>query len=164
MADRADFDSIVEPYHDALKAIINGNPDGYKEMYPERDDVTLANPFERYRAKVGDSDEFSPSGLRVTSVFRPEAGSLASTSGDCWRANPSMEARPHGGRSSSSPRTGSPPPTPLCRSTGRPKPTAAWRQGGCPAESSSPAGRPANHDGGGHERKGGVSGMGEISS
>jgi ketosteroid isomerase-like protein len=137
MADTAEFDSIVEAYHDALRAIINGDPDGYNQMYSERDDVTLANPFggvargraeveerlegaadnyregeiasietvaklvtdelaylveiERYRAKVGDSDEFSPSGLRVTSVFRPEAGA--------WRlvhrhADPAIGPRP----------------------------------------------------------------------
>jgi ketosteroid isomerase-like protein len=29
---------------------------------------------ESYRAKVGGSDQFSPVGLRVTSVFRPEDG------------------------------------------------------------------------------------------
>jgi ketosteroid isomerase-like protein len=137
MADTAEFDSIVEPYHDALRGIINGDPDGYKQMYSERDDITLANPFggvargrteveerleraadnyregeiasietvaklvtdelaylveiERYGAKVGDSDESSPSGLRVTSVFRPEAGA--------WRlvhrhADPAIGPRP----------------------------------------------------------------------
>lgn len=30
--------------------------------------------IETYRAKVGGSDEFSPAGLRVTTVFRPEDG------------------------------------------------------------------------------------------
>lgn len=116
-----DFDALIEPYHHALHAIINGDPDVYKAMYSDGEDVTLANPFggvargraevderlegaaanyrdgeivryetiaklvtpglaylvevESYRAKVGGSDEFSPVGLRVTSVFRPEDGS-----------------------------------------------------------------------------------------
>jgi ketosteroid isomerase-like protein len=120
MADAADFDALIEPYHDALRAIINGDPSGYKAMYSSEDDATLANPFggvaqgraevegrlegaasnyrdgevdaietiaklvtpelaylvevETYRAKVGDSDESAPAGLRVTSVFRPEDG------------------------------------------------------------------------------------------
>jgi ketosteroid isomerase-like protein len=120
MAGSAEFDALIEPYHDALASIINGNPDGYKSFYSGGDDITLANPFggvargrsdvedrleraaanyregeitsietitkfvtpdlaylvelEHYQAKVGDSDEFSPSGLRVTSVFRPEDG------------------------------------------------------------------------------------------
>jgi len=115
-----DFDALIDPYHEALQALINGDPDGCKTMYSNGEDVTLANPFggvargrteveamlegaaanyrdgeivgyetqaklvtpelaylvevERYRAKVGGSDEFSPVGLRVTSVFRPEDG------------------------------------------------------------------------------------------
>ena len=40
-----DFDEIVGPYHRTLGQIINGNPDGYKNIYSHRDDVTLANPF-----------------------------------------------------------------------------------------------------------------------
>ena len=121
MTGTADFDALIGPYHDALRAIINGSPDVYKSFYSESDDVTLANPFggvargraeveerleraaanyrdgeidaieavaklvttelaylvevERYRAKVGESDEFSPGGLRVTSIFRRESGS-----------------------------------------------------------------------------------------
>jgi ketosteroid isomerase-like protein len=115
-----DFDALIEPYHQALRAIINGDPDAYKAMCSDGGDVTLANPFggvargraeveamldgaaanyrdgeivgyetiaklvtpelaylvevESYRAKVGGSDGFSPVGLRVTSVFRPEDG------------------------------------------------------------------------------------------
>jgi ketosteroid isomerase-like protein len=120
MPAKGDFDALIEPYHGALHAIINGDPSVYKSFYSESDDVTLANPFggvaqgraeveerlgraaanyregeidsietvvklvtpelaylvelERYRAKVGKSDEFAPSGLRVTSIFRPEDG------------------------------------------------------------------------------------------
>src|SRR5919199_4334315 len=40
-----DFELVVEPYHQALGKIIKGNPEGYKELYSHRDDVTLANPF-----------------------------------------------------------------------------------------------------------------------
>jgi len=115
-----EFEALIEPYHDALRGIINGDPDGYKAMYSDGDDVTLANPFggvargrievekrleaaaanyrdgeivgyetvaklvtpelaylvevERYSAKVGGSEEVSALGLRVTTVFRPEAG------------------------------------------------------------------------------------------
>src|SRR5919199_3233098 len=40
-----DFELVVEPYHQALGKIIKGDPEGYKELYSHRDDVTLANPF-----------------------------------------------------------------------------------------------------------------------
>lgn len=137
MAGSAEFDAVIERYHDALGSIINGNPDGYKSFYSDGDDITLANPFggvargrtdvedrleraagnyregeitsietitklvtpdlaylvelEHYQAKVGGSDELSPSGLRVTSVFRPEDGA--------WRlvhrhADPAIGPRP----------------------------------------------------------------------
>jgi ketosteroid isomerase-like protein len=120
MSGVGDFDALIEPYHGALRAIINGDPSAYKAMYSEGEDVTLANPFggvargraeveqrldgaaanyrdgeivgyetitksvtselaylvelETYQAKVGGSDELSPLGLRVTTVFRPEGG------------------------------------------------------------------------------------------
>ena len=38
-------DELLELYHQALGAIINGDPGVYKSMLSERDDVTLANPF-----------------------------------------------------------------------------------------------------------------------
>jgi hypothetical protein len=41
----ADFDALIEPYHDALGEIINGDASSYKKPYSERDDVTLGNPF-----------------------------------------------------------------------------------------------------------------------
>lgn len=45
MADAEDFDAIIELYHEALGAIINGDPGGYKALYSEGDDVSLANPM-----------------------------------------------------------------------------------------------------------------------
>jgi ketosteroid isomerase-like protein len=45
VADVDDFDSIIEPYHEALGAIINGDPEGYKALYSEGEDITLANPM-----------------------------------------------------------------------------------------------------------------------
>jgi ketosteroid isomerase-like protein len=45
MAAVDDFDRVIEPYHRALGEIVNGSPEGYKELYSHRDDVTLANPF-----------------------------------------------------------------------------------------------------------------------
>jgi len=120
MASADDFDEIVEPYHQALGEIINGNPQGYRNFYSHREDVTLANPFgppargwdevtktlegaashyregkltsfetvakyvtaelaylvemERFKAKVGAREEYTPVTLRVTSIFRPEGG------------------------------------------------------------------------------------------
>ena len=45
MAAVDDFELVVEPYHQALGKIVKGNPEGYKQLYSHRDDVTLANPF-----------------------------------------------------------------------------------------------------------------------
>jgi ketosteroid isomerase-like protein len=45
MTSTADFDALIEPYHRALEAIINGDPSLYKEIFSQRDDVTLGNPF-----------------------------------------------------------------------------------------------------------------------
>ena len=45
MTSTADFDVLIEPYHEALGAIINGDPSGYKSIFSQRDDVTLGNPF-----------------------------------------------------------------------------------------------------------------------
>ena len=45
MAAPEDFDQVIELYHLALDKIINGDPDGYKQLYSHREDVTLANPF-----------------------------------------------------------------------------------------------------------------------
>jgi ketosteroid isomerase-like protein len=132
-----EFDAVIEPYHEALRAIINGDPSGYKAMYSQGEDITLANPFggvargraeveerldraadtfrdgeivgfetitksvtselaylvevERPKAKVAGSEELTPTDIRVTTVFRPEAGT--------WKvvhrhADPAVSAQP----------------------------------------------------------------------
>ena len=124
---RADeFDAVIEPYHRALRAIINGDPSAYKAMYShgvargrveveERLDRAAANfrdgeivgfetitksvtselayllEVEKSKTKVGGSDELTPTELRVTTVFRPEAGT--------WKvvhrhADPAVGAQP----------------------------------------------------------------------
>ena len=40
-----EHDLPLDEYHRAGLQITNGSPDGYKELYSRRDDVTLANPF-----------------------------------------------------------------------------------------------------------------------
>ena len=40
-----DFDQVVEKYHLALGEFMKGNPAPAKELYSQRDDVTLGNPF-----------------------------------------------------------------------------------------------------------------------
>lgn len=121
MTDADDFDAIVERYHQALESIINGDPGGYKNLYSEEGDVSLANPMafavargrsevlekleaaaskfgggevlgvesiakcvtpelsyiievERFKAKVGGTQDPVSAALRVTSVFRAEHG------------------------------------------------------------------------------------------
>jgi ketosteroid isomerase-like protein len=115
-----DFDGQVEAYHEALRAMVEGDPNGYKALYSEDDDVTLANPFggvvrgraevearleraaasfrdgqvvgfetiaksvtselaylvevEKCKTKVAGSNELTAIEIRVTTVFRPQAG------------------------------------------------------------------------------------------
>jgi ketosteroid isomerase-like protein len=115
-----DFDAQVEAYHEALRAMVAGDASGYKTLYSETADVTLANPFggvargraeveerleraastfrdgeivgfetivksvtselaylvevEKCKTKVADSNELTAIDIRVTTVFRPEAG------------------------------------------------------------------------------------------
>jgi len=40
-----DFNRVVEKYHLALGEFMKGNPAPVKELYSQRDDVTLGNPF-----------------------------------------------------------------------------------------------------------------------
>jgi ketosteroid isomerase-like protein len=115
-----DFDAAIEQYHLAAADFIKGNPEPYKALFSQGDDVTVANPFfpvargwenvadrmerassrwsegevvgfenvakyatgdlgyiveiERFRAKVGGSDEATPVALRTTSILRREDG------------------------------------------------------------------------------------------
>lgn len=43
--DAEDFNQVVEKYHLALGEFMKGNPAPAKELYSQRDDVTLGNPF-----------------------------------------------------------------------------------------------------------------------
>jgi hypothetical protein len=64
MTSTADFDALIEPYHEALGAIINGDPSGYQSIFSQRDDVTLGNPFGpfgRGRAEVEERLELAAS-------------------------------------------------------------------------------------------------------
>ena len=40
-----DFERVTEEYRRALLEMVRGNPDGYKQMYSEAEDITVANPF-----------------------------------------------------------------------------------------------------------------------
>jgi ketosteroid isomerase-like protein len=40
-----DFDAVVEHYHLALGEFLKGNPEPVKQMFSQREDVTLANPL-----------------------------------------------------------------------------------------------------------------------
>ena len=41
----ANLDQTIEQSHRALNAILNGNPKLYEELFAQRDDITLGNPF-----------------------------------------------------------------------------------------------------------------------
>jgi ketosteroid isomerase-like protein len=43
-----DLDSAIEQSHTALAAILKGDPEVYKALYSDGDDVTLGNPFGPY--------------------------------------------------------------------------------------------------------------------
>lgn len=43
--DTTGLDRAVEHSHVALGKIVTGNPEGYHELFSERDDVSLGNPF-----------------------------------------------------------------------------------------------------------------------
>jgi ketosteroid isomerase-like protein len=40
-----EFDATVEQYHLAAAEFIKGNPEPYKSLFSQREDVTVANPF-----------------------------------------------------------------------------------------------------------------------
>ncbi len=39
------LDAAIDQSHRALRAILNGNPKLYEELFAKRDDITLGNPF-----------------------------------------------------------------------------------------------------------------------
>ncbi len=136
----SDFDAVVKQYHLAAGEFLKGNPQPYKKMFSQREDVSLANPFapfgpvsrgwkqvaetmeraasnyrdgeltsfenvakyvtpdlayivevERFKVKVGGSEEIARVALRTTSILRPEDGT--------WKivhrhADPITSARP----------------------------------------------------------------------
>lgn len=41
----SDFDAVVEQYHRAAGEFLKGNPEPYKKLFSQREDITLANPF-----------------------------------------------------------------------------------------------------------------------
>jgi ketosteroid isomerase-like protein len=45
MAAVDDFDEVIERYHRAADEFSRGNPDPVKDLYSDRDDVAIANPF-----------------------------------------------------------------------------------------------------------------------
>lgn len=135
-----DLDAAVEQYHLAAGEFLKGNPEPYKKLFSQREDVTLANPFapfgpvsrgwkqvaetmeraasgyrdcevtsfenvatyetpdlayivevERFRVRIGGSEEIATVALRTTSILRPEDG--------VWKivhrhADPITSARP----------------------------------------------------------------------
>jgi hypothetical protein len=55
MAAAKDFEQAIEASHRALELIARGDPSGFFDLYTDRDDATLANPFGppvRRRAQV----------------------------------------------------------------------------------------------------------------
>jgi ketosteroid isomerase-like protein len=115
-----DFDAAVERYHLAATEFVKGNPEPYKSLFSQGEDVTVANPFfpvargwesvadrmerassrwsegevtgfenvakyvtqdlgyiveiERFKAKIGGSQEAGPVVLRTTTILRREDG------------------------------------------------------------------------------------------
>ncbi len=63
----SDLEQVVEQDHQALNALVTGDPEPKKKMFSRRDDVTLANPFGppvRGRNQVAEALERAASQLR----------------------------------------------------------------------------------------------------
>jgi ketosteroid isomerase-like protein len=41
----SDFDTVIDVYHQAAHEFVKGNPEPYKRLFSQREDVTLGNPF-----------------------------------------------------------------------------------------------------------------------
>jgi hypothetical protein len=40
-----DVDELIEQYHRAQREFLRGNPETVKDLFSQREDVTLANPY-----------------------------------------------------------------------------------------------------------------------
>ncbi len=40
-----DFNAVIDAYHQAAHEFVKGNPEPYKRLFSQREDVTLGNPF-----------------------------------------------------------------------------------------------------------------------
>ncbi len=63
----ADFDRAIEASHRALDQIATGDPSGFFELYSQRDDATLANPF---GPPARGRDQIEEAGRRAASNYR----------------------------------------------------------------------------------------------
>jgi ketosteroid isomerase-like protein len=61
------FDRAIEASHQALDEIAKGNPDPFFELYSDRDDATLANP---YGPPVRGRSQIEEAGRRAASNYR----------------------------------------------------------------------------------------------
>lgn len=67
MSASADFDRAIEASHRALDQIATGDPSGFFELYSQRDDATLANPF---GPPARGRDQIEEAGRRAASNYR----------------------------------------------------------------------------------------------
>ena len=109
MSGADEFDALIEPYHGALRAIINGDPSAYKAMYSQGEDITLANPFggvARGRAEVEERLDRAAANFRDGEIvgFETITKSVTSSSRISWRWR---SARPRSVAATSSPRLSS---------------------------------------------------------
>ena len=83
MSGAEDFDAVIETYHEALRAMISGDPSGYKALYSQDKDVTLANPFggvARGRAEVEERLDRAAANFRDGEVIGFETITKSATS------------------------------------------------------------------------------------
>ena len=67
MSASGDFDRAIEASHRALEQIARGDPSGFFELYSQRDDATLANPF---GAPARGRVQIEQAGRRAASNYR----------------------------------------------------------------------------------------------
>src|SRR5919198_2953118 len=65
--DASDLDQVIERYHQAAAEFVKGNPEPYKDLFSQRDDVTLGNPFGPFRRGW---DEASDTMERAAELYR----------------------------------------------------------------------------------------------